>query len=201
MHNTNPSQRVEGPKPKRPPRWRDLSDEEQWDRIYKDREKANAVKVKNVAQATALCLPAYTLQMAIQDCADTFQATVREDVHTAILTSLARIAGMLPTEKKRTVLLRRLEHSYGEIRRTGFYIDNREFLYANAAALVKLVDDYRFPPDAPVTMAAVMLKEDAETDEVGDWRLDKRHALKMTEVAYDVYLDTGFYAYPDAKMS
>jgi hypothetical protein len=192
--------RREGPKPKRPPRWRDLSADEQWEQIYKDRKKKQAQRdLVNVPKAAALGLPSYTLQMAIDDCHKTFQATVRHDVHTAILTSMAKVASLLPNEKKRLAMLERMQTHYGAIRGHGFYLNNREFLYANAAALVMLVDDYRFPPDAPVVSAAILLKEDAEMDEEGDWQLDKAHAIKMTSVAYDQYLATELYAYPDQK--
>lgn len=190
--------RAEGAKPKKPPRWRDLTDEQRWEQIYKGREQKRALAPKSAAQAAALALPAYVLHMAVTDCQQTFQATIRHDVHTAIVSTVARVASLLQAEKDRAEMLERLTTYYGRIRSRGFYIDNREFLYANAAALVKLVDDYRYPPDAPVVMAAIMLKDDAETDEEGDWRLSKAHAIQMTGVAYDEYLNTELYAYPTA---
>jgi len=200
MQNPDQKPRPEGPRPKQPPRWRDRSDEEQWSQIYSDRRKRKAIAdTINVPKAAALGLPSYALQMAIDDCHKTFAASIRHDVHTAILSSMARVASLLPNEKKRGLMLTRMHSHYGNIRGKGFYLHNREFLYANAAALVKLVDDYRFPPDAPVVPAAIMLKEDAETDEEGDWALDKLHALKMIDVAYDGYLATELYAYPDQK--
>ena len=196
----NPNLRTEGPKPKRAPRWRELSDEEQWDSIYKGRELKRVSAPRNVHQAAALCLPSYCLQMAIQDCHKTFAATIREDVHIAILSSLARVAAMLPNEKKRAAMLDILEIHYGSIRASGFYLHNREFLYANAAALIRLVDDFRFPAEAPVVTAALLIKEDAESDEAGDWSLDMRHAQSVTGLCYDKYLSTEMYRYPDAEM-
>ena len=190
---------VEGPKPKRALRWRELSDEQQWEHIYEGRKQKEAVRVKNPAQAAALALPSYCLHMAIDDCHQTFQATIRGDVHTAILTSMARVSAMLP-ERKRETMLNRMHAAYGKIKSAGFYLNNREFLYVNACALGKLVDDYRFPPDAPVVPAAILLKEDAETDEVGDWNLDVKHAVRMTGLCYDQYLATELYRYPESKI-
>lgn len=202
MQSTDIPAKLEGPRPKRPPRWRDLSDEEQWGRIYKDREKKAAVEATiNPAKATALGLPSYVLQMAIDDCHKTFQATIRHDVHVAIVTSMAKVASMLKTEKKRQKMLTRMHAHYGTLKNTGFFLHNREFLYATAAATVRLVDDYRFPPDAPVVPASIMLKEDAESDEAGDWALDMAHAVKMTGILYDGFLDTELYRYPDANMN
>lgn len=138
--------------------------------------------------------------MAIDDCHKTFQAVIRHDVHVAIVSSIAKVASQLPTERKREKMAARLQHHYLSIKSVGFYMHNREFLYANAVALVKLVDEWRYPADAPAVMGALMLKEDAETDEAGDWNLSRSHALKMSEVAYDGYCRTELYRYPDAEV-
>lgn len=183
-------------KPARPPRWRELTDEQQWERIYADRERRRKSAPKNLPQAVALTLPAYVLQNAISDCHATFQAVIRHDVHVSVVTTIARVAALLPREELRTQLADRLEHQYQGLRYKGFYLDNREFLYANACALVRMVDDFRYPPDAPCVPAALMLKEDAETDEEGDWSLSQSHAARMAGVAYDNLLDTGLFSYP-----
>lgn len=200
MQNRSDAPLKEGPKPKRPPRWRDLSDEEQWERIYADRERKKAASPKNVAQATALALPAYCMHMAIDDCHKTFQATIRHDVHTAIVTTMAKVSALLPNEAKRERMLNRMHCHYLDVKSAGFFLNNREFLYVNAAALVRIVDDWRYPPDAPVVGAALLLKDDAEDDEAGEWGLDKGHALRMVGKVYDTLLKTGLYAYPDGKV-
>lgn len=193
----NPLSAREGLRPKAPPRWRDLTDEEKWAKIYKGRELKKKAAPKSVAQAVALSLPCYCLHMAIADCHATFQATVRHDIHTAIVSGVAKVASLLTTERSRTQMASKLDRLYGDVKNSGFYLNNREFLYAVSAATVKLADDWRYPADAPGTMAALMLKEDAESDEVGDWALSKQHALKMVGTAYNALTDTGLYAYAE----
>lgn len=191
--------RAEGPRPKKAPRWRDLSDEEQWKKIYEGREQKKAAAPRSVGQAVALALPGYVMQMAIDDCHKTFQATIRYDVHVSVVSSIAKVAAMLTQERKREKMVERLHKHFLTIKSSGFFLNNREFLYANAAAVVKLADDFRYPADSPACMAAIMLKEDAEMDEEGDWGLEIKHAVKMTGHVYDRYLDTELYRYPTAE--
>jgi len=184
---------------KKQPRWRDLTDEEQWAQIYAGRKQKERAKPKTIKEAVALALPGYLLHMAIADCHATFQATVRHDVHTAVVTTIARVASLLPNERSRNSMATKLEKVAGVIRRTGFYHDNREFLYAVAYATVKLADDLRYPADSPACMAAIMLKDDAETDEVGDWSLSRTHAVQMAHEAYNVITETGLYGDPEEQ--
>lgn len=183
-------------KPKRPPRWRELTDEQRWEQIYKGRENKRRAAPKTARQAAGLALPAYCLHMAVADCHKTFQATVRHDVHTAIVSGVAKVASLLP-ERHRGDMATMLDKFYTDIRREGFYLHNREFLYAIAAATVQLADDWRYPADSPACMAALMLKEDAESDEAGDWSLDKKHCIKMAGVAYNSMTKTELYGYGD----
>lgn len=186
-----------GTKPKTAPRWRDLTDEQRWAAIYKGREQKKKAAPKTVRQAVGLALPSYCLHMAVADCHATMQATIRHDVHVAIVSGVAKVASLLPTEKARDQMATKLDQVFGEVRRQGFYTDNREFLYAIAGATVRLADDWRYPADSPACMAALMLKEDAELDEAGEWSLSKAHALKMVEVAYNALTRTGLYGYAE----
>lgn len=194
---SNAGQRREGPRPKQAPRWRDLTDEQRWASIYKAREQRKASAPKSVHQAVALALPCYAMHMAIADCHKTFQAVIRHDVHTAIVSGIAKVAALLPDERKRERMATDLHRRYLEAKGKGFYVNNREFLYAMAAATVKLADDWRYPADSPAVMAAIMLKEDAELDEMGDWSLSKQHAVKAAGTAYNALTDTGLYAYAE----
>ena len=197
MHRTEkqPVGGQSGPisRPKRPPRWRELTDEEQWKRIYKGRSQRQAAAPKSIRQAVGLALPSYALHMAVSDCHATFQATVRHDVHMAIVSGVAKVSSLIPV-KWRDQMSDQLELEFHTLKTKGFYLGNREFLYAVAAATVKLADDWRYPADSPACMAAIMLKEDAETDEEGDWSLTKSHALKMVGIAYNSFTETGLYA-------
>lgn len=200
LANVPPGPPQEGFRPKVAPRWRDLTDEERWAKIYKGREQKKKAAPKTIAQAVALSLPCYCLHMAIVDCHKTFQATIRQDVHTAIVSGVAKVASLLPTERARGQMADKMHALYTDIKGKGFYLHNREFLYAVAAATVQLADDWRYPADAPGCMAAIMLKEDAETDEAGDWALAKKHAIKMVGAAYNSLTDTGLYAYPETAI-
>jgi len=186
-----------GLKPARPPRWRDLTDEQRWDAIYKGREQRKKAAPKSVQQAVGLVLPAYAMHLAVADCHVTMQATIREDVHIAIVSGIAKVSSLLPNERMREEMATKLDQVFGAIRRSGFYLDNKEFLYAICGATVKLADDWRYPADSPACMAALMIKEDAELDEEGDWRLSKAHALKMVETAYNAMTATGLYGYAE----
>lgn len=194
---TNPAHKPQ--KPARPPRWRDLTDEERWAQIYKGREKRRKAAPKTVLQAVGLALPSYCLHMAVADCHATFQATIRHDVHTAIVSGVAKVSALLQAGH-RPAMATLLQSEYDRVRRSGFYLHNREFLYAISHATVVLADDWRYPADSPACMAALMLKEDAETDEQGDWSLDKRHAITMAGVAYNALTESGLYAYPEETM-
>lgn len=195
-----PADTPRGVKPSRAPRWRDLTDEQRWGAIYKGREQKAKSAPKTVKQAVGLALPSYALHMAVADCHATMQATIRHDIHVAIVSGVAKIAALLPTEKMRDQMAVKLDQVFDEVKRSGFYTDNREFLYAIAGATVKLADDWRYPADSPACMAALMLKEDAELDEAGEWRLAKAHALKMVEVAYNALTRTGLYGYAEAVL-
>lgn len=203
MHGVDkPKLTPEGPKPEKPPRWRDLTDEQRWERIYADRKLKKARAPQTVQEAVALALPAYVMHQAIEDCSASFTANVRPDVHYSIVAAVAKVASLLRDEHEREAMANRLERHFKAIRSDGFYTDNREFLYANAVALVRLVDDYRYPPDSPCVGAAILLKEDAEEyNDTGDWGLSKTHALRMAGKAYDFYCLTGLYAYPTGKIS
>ena len=148
-------------------------------------------------QAVALALPCYLMHQAIADCHATFQAVVRHDVHTAIVSGIAKVSGLLIKQQDRTKMANQLEENYQTIRQQGFYLNNREFLYAVAHATVKLADDWRYPPDAPACMAALMLKEDAEMDEAGDWGLSKIHAIQQAGLAYNAITKTELYAFAE----
>lgn len=188
-----------GKKAKKAPSWRELTDEQRWEKIYQGRAQKQASAPKSVKQAVGLALPGYVMHMAISDCHATFQATVRHDVHTAVVTSIAKVASLMPPYR-REFMSKRLEDEYQTIRSNGFYLNNREFLYAVAHATVKLADDWRYPADSPACMAAIMLKEDAELDEVGDWKLDRKHALRMVQVAYNALTDTNLYGKPEEAL-
>ena len=189
----NPNLPVKKPKPKR---WRDLTDEQQWKRIYQDRAAQRRTAPQTVRQAVALGLPSYVMHEAVSDCHKTLQATVRGDVHHAIVSGIAKVASLMQ-EGDREPYADMLHREYLTIKRAGFYLDNREFLYANACALVRLVDEVRYPADAPAVMAALLLKSDAEEYDEGDWRLAMGHAIRMTGVAYDQFMKTGMYSTPD----
>ncbi len=178
-------------KPKQP-RWRDLTDEQRWEQIYKGRENKRRASPKSVRQAVGLALPAYVMHLAIADCHKTFQAEIREDVHTAIVSGIAKVAALLP-ERQREPMADSLQSEYDSIRRKGFYFHNKEFLYCAAHATVTLANDWRYPADAPATMAAILLKEDAEDYDTGDWALDKSHAIRMAGGCYNAFVETGLY--------
>lgn len=191
--------RNEGPKPKAAPRWRDLTDEERWARIYRGRAQKAAAAPKTLQQAVGLSLPAYCLHMAVADCHKTLQATIRHDVHVSIVAGVAKVSSLVP-DAWRDHMADTLHKEYRTIASKGFYIDNKEFLYAIAGATVKLADDWRYPADSPACMAALLIKEDAESDEGGDWCLAKAHALQMVGHAYNALTDTGLYGYPEAVL-
>jgi len=193
MQNNPPSPNA--PKRKQP-RWRDLTDEEQWAKIYEGRESKRRAAPKSVRQAVGLALPSYVMHMAVADCHATFQATIRHDVHTAIVSGIAKVAALLP-ERQREPMAVQLQKFYDEIRRKGFYLHNREFLYCAAHATVKLADDWRYPADSPATMAAIMLKEDAEEYDQGDWALGKAHAFRMAGECYNAFIATELYGHGD----
>jgi len=185
------------PRPKKIPRWRDKTDEEQWAEIYRGRAAKEKARPRSVQQAVALALPPYLMHQAIADCHATFQAVVRHDVHTAIVAGIAKVSSLLLKEQDRKRMANQLDRYYDTIRKQGFYLNNREFLYAVAHATVTLADDWRYPPDAPACMAALMLKEDAETDEVGDWSLSRVHAIQQAGLAYNAITETGLYAFAE----
>ena len=186
----------EGSRPKKAPAWRDLTDEQQWDAIYKGRAQKKAAAPKTIRQAVALALPSYCLHMAVTDCHKTFQATIRGDVHTAIVSGIAKVSSLVP-EAWREELATQLHRNYEAIKGRGFYLDNKEFLYACAHSIVTLADDWRYPADAPACMAAILLKEDAEQYDEGDWRLSKSHALKMAGICYNSFSETELYAFAE----
>lgn len=190
MHTPKQNPAVTGKK--KQPRWRDLTDEEQWKAIYAGRAAKKKSAPKSVAQACGLSLPCYVMHMAIADCHATFQAVVRHDVHTAIVSGIAKVAALLP-EKDRSVMAHRLEVSYRRVKAEGLYLHNREFLYAICGATLKLAEDWRYPADSPACMAALMLVEDAHSDEAGDWSLDQKHAVKMVGTAYNSLTQSGLY--------
>lgn len=177
---------------KKAPRWRDLTDEQQWEQIYKGREQKAKAAPKTVRQAVALSLPCYCLHMAVADCHKTFQAVIRHDVHTAIVSGIAKVASLCPPDM-REPMANQMHQEYLTIKGKGFYTNNTEFLYAIAHATVMLADDFRYPADSPACMAAIMLKEDAEMDEEGEWGLSKSHAIKMAGIAYNALTDTELY--------
>lgn len=185
-----------GTNPQSPPkpralRWRELTDEQRWARIYKDRKHKKDAAPKTARDAAALALPCYVLTEAIAYCHANTITAIRSDVHHACLSGVAKLSSVLKPEH-RALMADMLSVEYETIRSKGFYINEREFLYAVAAATVKLVDDLRYPADAPATMAALLLKEDAEADD-NEWGLQTAHAVKMTGFAYNALIATGFY--------
>lgn len=180
-------------KPKQPS-WRELTDEQRWDRIYAARKKKAAQTIKSVPFAVHLALPPYLMLDAANTLSATGVAYLRQDAHKAVATSLALVSSRLiqPERKKLAI---KLEKFGGVIRRTGFFIDGKEYLYAVACATVKLADEWRYPPDAPATLAALVLKEDAEweDDRDNDWGLSKWHAIEATTKVYETMTDTGMF--------
>lgn len=172
-------------------RWRDLTDEQRWERIYADRKKRAANRISSVKTAAWLALPAYALTMAVEDCHATHTAYIRKDAHKAVVSGLALVSSRL-IAKDRPKLNAVLSRHYRVLRRTGFYTDNREFLYAVSVATVKLADEWRYPPDGPACVAALVFKEDAEHDD-NDWGLSKSHALQAAASAHKALVDTGIF--------
>lgn len=194
--NTQPNQ----PKAKRNS-WRDLTDEERWKRIYAGREKKEAQKIKSLPEAVALALPPYAMYRALEDMASKNVAHIRPDVTKAVVGSVALVASRLVV-REREPMADKLESLYGALKGTGFYLDAKEFFYCVSSALVKLVDEGHYPPDAPAVAAALMIVEDAVLDEAGDWNLKEDHAAKMSGKCYDVLLTMGIYGRPpEARLS
>lgn len=184
----NPS----APPVKSAPRWRDLTDEQRWERIYKDRERKRALVIDSLPLATALALPCYLMHAAVEELGSRGLAYLRRDAHTAVVGGLALVAKRLvPAERPQ--LAKVLEALSGEARRTGFYTDAREFLYCAASSTVRLADEYRYPADGPAVIAGLQLKIDAEEGENGDWGLSASHAVRQTEVLYRSLLRTELY--------
>jgi len=171
--------------------WRDLTDEEQWKRIYAGRAARERAKPKTIKEAVSLGFPAYVMYQAIQGAADNEARYVRKDTERAVVASIMKVSSLLP-EHWRGQYADDMQKHYLRFRRTGFYTGHTEFLYAAAAATVSLCDRGHYPPDAPALMAAFILKEDAEHDD-NDWDLSKQHAIQMAGTALDQYLETGLY--------
>lgn len=180
--------------PKRPPRWRELTDEQRWSRIYADREKRREQVIRSLQEAVALALPAFAMHMAICDCHKTDTAVIRYDAHRAVVGAVALVSSRL-VEAEREAMVQKLQRQYELLKTAGFFTDNREFLYAVSAAVVRLADAFFYPPDSPVTLAAILFKEDAEADD-NEWALSKDHALRMSSKVYDTLLAMEFYAQP-----
>ena len=166
-------------------------------KIYKDRETQKALAPKTINEAVALMLPAYVIHCAISNLHKGGDIAVRQDVHVSAVTTIAKIASLVKNELWREQIATRCEQYYQIIRHAAFYNDGKEFLYASAAAVVKMVDDFRYPPDAPIAMACVLISEDAQMDEVGDWNMNEAHAVQVTGKTYDAFVDTGLYKIPD----
>lgn len=181
-------------KPKQP-RWRDLTDEQRWERIYKDREARKKENITSVRKATGLALPAYAMHMAICHLHEKDEAFVRYDAHRSVVAAVALVSSRL-LPKHRDALVKQLERHYGLLKTAGFFMNAREFLYCIATATVKLADDFRYPADSPATLAALVFKEDAENPD-NDWSLHKEHAIQMTGKVYDTYTSMQFYYTPD----
>lgn len=180
---------------KKAPRWRDLTDEQRWSRIYKDREKRAGEVIKSLPEAVALALPPYALHMALEAYSMRTNGSMRPDVHKAIVGSLALVASRLK-ESQRDGLADKLERHYSLLKSSGFFLDDKEFLYAVAVALLKLAEEYRYPADSPATMAAILLKEDAEQyDDIGVWWLNEAHATRMAQLVFDTLIATGLYGH------
>jgi hypothetical protein len=180
-------------KKKGPTRWRDLTDEERWKRIYADREKRAEEVIQSLQEAVALALPAYAMHMAITEMHQTNSGMVRYDAHQAVVGAIALVASRLkPVDRDQFAT--KLEQVFGTLRRVGFFTDAREFLYAVSYAVVRLADTYHYPSDSPATMAALLFKEDAEDDDAGNsWGLSKAHAAKCGILMYETFRATGFY--------
>jgi hypothetical protein len=190
------AQAKEAQKPKRNPRWRELTDEQRWERIYRDREKRATQVIKSMQEAVALALPAYAMHMAICEVHHKDSGVIRYDAHRAVVGAIALVSARLRKEQ-RDDFANKLDHYFRLMKSSGFYTDEKEFLYAVSCALVKMADSYHYPADAPATMAALLFKEDAEDDGEGNaWGLSKEHAIRMGGLLYDTFLATEFYAQP-----
>lgn len=181
---------------KKAPRWRDLTDEERWKRIYADRAKRKDQTIRSVKEAVALALPAYAMHMAIAETHQAHTALVRYDAHHAVVGAIALVASRL-NAKHRDEFGSKLAQSFGVIRRVGFFTDSREFLYAVSYAVVKLADAFQYPADSPATMVALLFKYDAEDDSAGNaWGLSTAHAVQCGSLVYDTLCTMEFYSTP-----
>jgi hypothetical protein len=109
------------------------------------------------------------------------------------VSGIAKVAALIPADW-RDQMATALHGNFDTIKSKGFYIDNKEFLYAVAHATVTLADDWRYPADSPACLAALLIKDDAEIYDEGDWGLNKAHAIKMAGLCYNSFTDTGMYA-------
>jgi len=112
------------------------------------------------------------------------------------VSSIALVSSRM-REGQRGALGEKLDSLYRVTKSAGFFVSNIEFLYAVAAATVKLADEWYYPADAPPVLAALSFKIDAEdTDHGNEWGLNEKHATKMAMLVYDTFRATGFYGLP-----
>lgn len=179
------------PAPKKRLGWRDLTDEQRWAKIYRDRAARRAGAPKTIKEAVKLMLPAALLHEAISTCHAKGIAHVRYDAHVAVVSSVAKIASLLQ-EKDREPVATLVERIGDTLEGQGFYLDEKEFLYAVASATTKLVDEGFYPADAPAAMAALVFKMDAE-EEGNEWGLIESHAVAASARLFDAMRDTGIF--------
>ena len=190
MH-VQPGTPFHGIKRTRQPKWRELTDEQRWERIYADRKTKSALNIDDVHEATKLALPAYAMHFAIVNCHAKGNATIRPDAHKATVAAIATVASRLVAHR-RDSFGERLERRFSLIRSNGFFTDNREFLYAVSAATLKLVDEFLYPADSPASMAALVFVEDAHHDD-NDWGLSETHAAKARDWVFDSFIASDLY--------
>lgn len=149
----------------RPTSWSDLTDEARWKVIANDRERVRAAMPRAVPEAIRLVAPVAVLIYAAQ-ALKAEGLEVRDDVLTALAAHVTKVCACL-NPAQQNVLVAHVEHlNRGCARHVS---SARGYLYASAAALVQMIDDGMFPPDAPGSLAALAIKADAEETDAEEW--------------------------------
>ena len=184
----NPGSQTKTP----PTRWRDLTDEERWRRIYDGRQALKPGEASSPDEAVALLVPALMLLRGFAVLRQS-GADLREDVRHSAVTGFQRAASCL-RQSDRDDALRRCEVVCDDADRLCPSVGPQEYCYATCHLLVLLADRGLYPADSPVTLAALSVKIDAEDDDPGDWKVNPGSARLAAEKLYESLLASGYLA-------
>lgn len=140
--------------------WRELTDEERWNRIYDERRRVRDSLPRALPEARRLVLPVAPLLDAIQKSRGILE--FREDAVKGVATHVAKASSRL-SESHRNVLIRDSENLSTRCR--WFVEIAPQYVYAASSAIVRCADERFFPADSPAGLAALAIKMDVEENE------------------------------------